>query len=187
MPTPLCSLKIGIFSMFAFVFSCATKSIVAGNSTLPLTWSPCVCVLIKVVTGFGVSSLILSRIGLPQPGFLASTTTTPFAVTNTAVLPPPPRSTNRLSLTFSTSIDLRRVRRRRLRLDGHQRAERQQHAQHDPSFHEMPPGKKTRWMNQNAPAAMTTTEPAKASCRPADWLRDRSAASAVATTATTSS
>ena len=32
-----------------------------------------------VVTGLGVSSLILSRIGWPQPGFFVSTTTTPFA------------------------------------------------------------------------------------------------------------
>ena len=93
MPTLLCSLKIGIFSMLVLVFSCATTSTVAGNSTLPLTWSPCVCVLISIVTGFGVSSLILSRIGLPQPGFFASTTVTPLAVTKTAVLPPPPRST----------------------------------------------------------------------------------------------
>ena len=37
---------------------------------------------------------------------------TPLAVTKTAVLPPPPRSTNRLSLTFSTSTHLRRIRRR---------------------------------------------------------------------------
>src|SRR5687767_7413146 len=57
------------------------------------------------VTGLGVSSLILPRIGCPQPGFLVSTTATPFAITNTAVLPPPPspRSTKRLSLSFSTS------------------------------------------------------------------------------------
>ena len=60
--------------MLALVFSCTTTSTVAGNSTLPLTWSPCVWVLISIVTGFGVSSLILSRIGLPQPGFFASTT-----------------------------------------------------------------------------------------------------------------
>ena len=65
--------------MFAFVFSCVTTSTVAGNSTLPLTWSPCVWVLMIVVTGFGVSSLILSRIGWPQPGFFVSTTTTPVA------------------------------------------------------------------------------------------------------------
>jgi hypothetical protein len=31
------SLKIGIFSMFAFVFSWTTTSTVAGKSTLPLT------------------------------------------------------------------------------------------------------------------------------------------------------
>ena len=37
-------------------------------------------------------------------------------------------------------------------------------------------------MNQNAPAAMTTTDPANASWRPAVSLRARSAASAVATT-----
>jgi hypothetical protein len=33
------------------VFSCATTSTVAGNSTLPPTWSKCVCVLMMVVTG----------------------------------------------------------------------------------------------------------------------------------------
>src|SRR5688572_23062107 len=45
-------------------------------------------------------------IGCPQPGFFESTTATPLAMTKTAVLPPPPapRSTNRLSLTFSTSM-----------------------------------------------------------------------------------
>ena len=89
--------------MFALVFSWTMTSTVAGNSTLPLTWSPCVCVLMIVVTGFGVSSLILSRIGWPQPGFFVSTTTTPSAPTKTAVLPPPPFSMNRLSLSFSTS------------------------------------------------------------------------------------
>ena len=36
-PLPLFSLKIGIFSMLVFVFSCATTSTEAGNSTLPLT------------------------------------------------------------------------------------------------------------------------------------------------------
>ena len=56
-----------------------------------------------VVTGLGVSSLILSRMGWPQPGSFVSTTTTPLVPTKTAVLPPPPLSMNRLGLTFSTS------------------------------------------------------------------------------------
>ena len=47
----------------AAVFSWTTMSTVAGNSTLPLTWSPWVCVLTISVTGFGVSSLILSITG----------------------------------------------------------------------------------------------------------------------------
>src|SRR6266404_60467 len=53
MPLPLCSLKMfevaggnplgaTIFSMLALVFSWVTMSMVAGNSTLPLTWSACV-------------------------------------------------------------------------------------------------------------------------------------------------
>src|SRR5215471_3394071 len=58
-----------------------------------------------VVTGLLlVSSLILSRIGWPHPGFLVSTTTTPLDVTNTAVFPPPPFNINRLSRSFSTSM-----------------------------------------------------------------------------------
>ena len=61
----------------------------AGKSTLPLTWSPCVWVLMIIVTGLLVSSLILLRSGCPHPGFLVSTTVTPFACTNTAVFPPP--------------------------------------------------------------------------------------------------
>src|SRR4029450_13536587 len=65
--------------MFAAVFSCTMTSTVAGNSTFPLTWYPCVCVLMMVVMGFGVSSLILSRNGWPHPGFFVSTTTTPAA------------------------------------------------------------------------------------------------------------
>src|SRR5207253_5572895 len=55
----------------------------------------------SVVIGLFVNSLILSRIGLPQPGFLASTTTTPPAVRKTAVFPPPPLSTQRLSFSRS--------------------------------------------------------------------------------------
>src|SRR5437762_1045864 len=78
-----------IAAMFAFVFSWTTMSTEAGNSTLPLTWSPCVCVLTIVVTGLLVSVLILSSSGWPQPGFLVSTTTTPVAVMKIEVLLPP--------------------------------------------------------------------------------------------------
>ena len=52
-----------IASMFLAVFSCVTTSTVAGNSTLPLTWSPCVCVLMIIVTGLSVTLLILSSSG----------------------------------------------------------------------------------------------------------------------------
>src|ERR1700719_3372143 len=48
-----------ILSMLALVFSWVTMSIVAGNSTLPPTWSACVWVLISRTTGLLVSSLIL--------------------------------------------------------------------------------------------------------------------------------
>src|SRR5678815_1702123 len=92
--------------MFFAVFSCTMTSTVAGNSTFPLTWSPCVCVLMMVVMGFGVRSLMRSRIGWPHPGFFVSTTTTPDAPMKTAVLPPPPVSMNRLSRSFSTSTTL---------------------------------------------------------------------------------
>ena len=93
-----------IFSMLAFVFSCDDD--VDGGRKLDVAAH-----VIAVRVGVddrrdrlvGVSSLILSRIGWPQPGFFVSTTMTPFVWTNTAVLPPPPFSTNRLSLSFSTS------------------------------------------------------------------------------------
>ena len=75
----------------AFVW--ATTSTDAGNSTLPLTWSKCACVLMMVVTGFGVSSRMRSISGCPQPATFVSTSTTPSLVTNAAELPPPPRST----------------------------------------------------------------------------------------------
>jgi hypothetical protein len=55
-----------------------------------------------LVTGFGVSSLIFSRIGAPQPASFVSTTVTPLAPMNTVVLPPPPFNTYRLSLSLST-------------------------------------------------------------------------------------
>jgi hypothetical protein len=45
-----------------------------------------------IVTGLLVSVCIFSRMGLPHPGFLVSTTTTPVAVMKTPVLPPPPLS-----------------------------------------------------------------------------------------------
>ena len=92
--------------MLAAVFSWTTMSTVAGNSTLPLTWSPCVWVLMIRTTGFVLSSLILSRIGVPQPGFFVSTTVMPSAMTNTAVFPPPPLRRKKLSLSFSTSTTL---------------------------------------------------------------------------------
>ena len=44
--------------------------------------------------------------------------------------------------------------------DERQRADRHQHAKNDPSPHAMPPDRKTLCTNQNAPATMTTTEPA---------------------------
>jgi hypothetical protein len=119
MPRPLLALKMfggwpfgavcvdaRISRMLAAVFSCTMTSTVAGNSTFPLTWSPCVCVLMMVVMGFGVSVLMVSRIGWPHPGFFVSTTTTPDVPTKTAVLPPPPVSMNRLSRSFSTSTTL---------------------------------------------------------------------------------
>src|ERR1041384_6280588 len=53
-----------------------------------------------VVTGLLVRPLIFSSTGEPQPGFFVSTTVTPFAVMKTEVLPPPPFSTYRLSLSL---------------------------------------------------------------------------------------
>src|SRR4029453_16156880 len=57
-------------------------------------------------TGLSVTDLILSSSGWPQPGSLVSTTVTPSAVMNTALLPPPPFITYRFSLGFSTSTTL---------------------------------------------------------------------------------
>ena len=99
-----------------------------------------------------------------------STTTTPVAVMKTAVLPPPPAPlrTNRLSLSFSTSTTCGACAccaATRSARDSHQDAE------HDDPSHDMPPGKKTRWTNQNAPAATTTIDPATTSRRPAASLR----------------
>ena len=95
--------------MFALVCSWTTLStVVPKNSLLPV-WSPCVCVLMMVVTGLLVTVLILSRITWPHPASFVSTTTTPLAVMNTAVLPPlndsrgagvEPVMMYRLSLTF---------------------------------------------------------------------------------------
>ena len=81
--------------MFAAVFTCVTTSTSAGNSTLPLTWSPCVWVLTIIVTGLFVTFLIASSSGCPQPGFFVSTTTTPLAVMKTELLPPPASSSRR--------------------------------------------------------------------------------------------
>ena len=64
-----------------------------------------------VVTGLSVSVFSLVRIGWPQPLTFVSTSTTPVAVTKAAVLPPPPRSTKRLSASFSICERLGRWRR----------------------------------------------------------------------------
>jgi len=92
--------------MFAAVFSCVTISTSAGNSTLPLTWSPCVCVLTTIMTGWFVTFLIASSSGCPHPGFFVSTTMTPFWVMKTELLPPPPFMTYRLSLSLSISTTI---------------------------------------------------------------------------------
>ena len=54
-----------------------------------------------VVTGLSVTERTWSMIRWPQLASLVSTITTPFDVTNAAVLPPPPLITNRLSFSFS--------------------------------------------------------------------------------------
>ena len=89
-----------------WVFSCATNSTEAGNSTFPSTWSKCAWVLMIVVIGLDVSSPILSMSGCPQPASFVSTSTTPSLVKNAAELPPPPRRTYRLSSSrwVSTTI-----------------------------------------------------------------------------------
>ena len=70
--------------MSCSVFSWATNSTDAGNSTFPLTWSKCVWVLMIVVIGLEVSSPILSMSGCPHPASFVSTSTTPLLVTNAA-------------------------------------------------------------------------------------------------------
>ena len=76
-----------------------------------------------------------------------STTITPLAVTNTAVLPPPPFSMNRLSLSFSTSTTFGLpcgcpLLRRFAAIDRAPNASRTPRDCH--SLHAIPPGKKTR-------------------------------------------
>ena len=61
--------------------------------------------LIKRIVAIGgdTVSLVEGRLsinGLPQPGIFVSTSVTPAAVMYTAVLPPPPRSTKKLSWSF---------------------------------------------------------------------------------------
>ena len=133
--------------------------------------------LISVVTGFGVSSLILSRIGWPQPGFFASTTDDAVRRDEHGRVAAAALQHVEVVLDLVDVDDLRSLR-RLPRLDGRQDAGRQQQAEHECSPHEIPPGKNTRWMNQNAPAAITTTDPANASRRAADFAAARSAARA---------
>ena len=58
------------------------------------------------VTGLFVTVLIFSSNGRPHPGSFVSTTVTPSAVMNTALLPPPPFITYRLSFSLSTSTTI---------------------------------------------------------------------------------
>ena len=63
----------------------------------------------------------------------------------------------------------------------------QKRTHNDKDSHPMPPSPNTRSINQNAPATMTTTEPAYATRRAITWLRAHSAITADATTSTTAS
>ena len=47
-------------------------------------------------------------------------------------------------------------------INGRGTGEKNHDSQDDPTSHDTPPGKNTRCTNQNAPAAITTTEPANA-------------------------
>ena len=68
--TALSPLKASIFVMFAFVFSCAMISTLVPNmSSLPV-WSPCVCVLMMVVTGLLVIDFTLFEERLAPAGEL---------------------------------------------------------------------------------------------------------------------
>ena len=129
-----------IFFMFAAVFSCTTMSTVAGNSTLPLTWSPCVCVLMIVVTGLLRQLLDLVENRLPPARVLGVHDGDAVGLTKTAVLPPPPFSTNRLSFSFSTSTTFGAAGCRLLiRGDRHrQGARRDQYAEHSMRLRFMP-------------------------------------------------
>ena len=86
----LAPLKASILAMFVFVFSWATISVTVGNSMLLPVWSPCVCVLMIVVTGLSETDWIASRIGRPQPGSFESTSTTPSSRIIASEFPPPP-------------------------------------------------------------------------------------------------
>ena len=59
-----------------------------GSSVILPAWSLCPWLFKAIITGLFVTDLTLSRIVEPQPGFFWSTTTTPFSVIQTAVLPP---------------------------------------------------------------------------------------------------
>jgi hypothetical protein len=74
--------------MLVLVFSWATTVTVAPKRSLLPVWSPCVCVLMIVVTGLFVTVLSLSRIAWPQPASLVSTSVTPLSVMKIATLPP---------------------------------------------------------------------------------------------------
>ena len=74
--------------MLAAVFSCTTIWTLPGKNWLLPVWSPCVCVLTMWVTGLSVTFFTSSRMAWPLSASLVSTSSTPFAMTHTAVLPP---------------------------------------------------------------------------------------------------
>ena len=138
--------------MFVVVFSCATISTDAGKNSLLPVWSPWVWVLMMWVIGLSVTVFTWSRIAWPQLASLVSTSTTPLAVTNTAVLPPPPRapcrgcpSPSRSAATFgpaagccATSARPATAKTATTTIDDNTSV----------AFHAMPSGKKTRCTNQ---------------------------------------
>ena len=76
--------------MLSDTFACATISTLGAKKSLLPTWSPWVWVLMMWVTGLSVTVFTLSMMAWPQLASFVSTSTTPLAVMNTAVLPPPP-------------------------------------------------------------------------------------------------
>ena len=188
MPRLALSAKIFIFSMFVFVLACTTTSTEAGNSHVA---AHVIAVGVRVDQqrhGLRRQLLDLVEDRLTPAGVLRVDHRDAVGRDEHGGVAAAAAQDEQVVVQL---LDLHRLRLcaaglTRGRDANRQSTNSQQRSEHHRALHRIPPDKNTRSTNQNPPAAITATEPATATRRPASGFQARIPARTPAAATTTS-